>query len=297
MNLGGSGVNGAVPQRVGACSAGRFGACHHKVPVVGTNTPMPYQYRYPRPSVTVDPVIFGFDLNEADLQILLVQRADEPFRGRWALPGGFVMVSKRGEGETKAVVDGEAEPSDQGESLDAAVRRELKEETGITVAHLEQLYTFGAPGRDPRGRVISVAYMALVRRDQHVPTAGSDAAAARWFSVNEAPQMAFDHATIVARALERIRGKVRYAPIGFNLLPERFTMGELQRLYEALLLRPFDASNFAKAVQKSLILTDVIVKTRSVRKGPHRPAPLYRFDEKGYHKAVRDGRFDFNIRL
>lgn len=216
--------------------------------------------------------------DESGLSVLLIRRKAEPFAGSWAVPGGFVEVSDAGT---------------QGESLEAAARRELKEETGISVAYLEQLYTFGDPGRDPRGRVVSVAYVALVRPDEHRVAAGSDAAAAAWFSVESVLgggiELAFDHDTILKTAIERLRGKVRYAPIGFNLLPPRFTLGDLRRLYEALLGQSIDAANFHKKVDKALVKSGVLIKTRHTQKGPHRPAPLYEFDARAYEKAVKRG--------
>jgi len=132
---------------------------------------MPFTYDYPRPGLTVDTVILGFDAVDGVLRVLMIRRRNDPFKDHWAIPGGFVHVSDRGR---------------QGETIEAAARRELAEETGIRVAYLEQLYTFGAPGRDPRGRVVSVAYLALVRQSDHTPRAGSDAAEARWFTIAEA---------------------------------------------------------------------------------------------------------------
>lgn len=245
---------------------------------------MPFTYQYPRPSLTVDPVIFGFDAEEETpiLRVLLIKRADEPFKGHWAIPGGFVEVSD---------IDG------QGESIDEAARRELEEETGISVAYMEQLYTFGTPGRDPRGRVVSVAYMALVRKQDYKVTAGSDAAEAQWFAVEDAldhGKLAFDHRDILKLAVQRLQGKVRYAPIGVNLLPSRFTLRQLQTLYEALLLRELDPSNFSKKVKKVLVDSGILVKTKEFQKGQHRPAPFYRFDKRAYDKAVKDG-FNFEI--
>jgi 8-oxo-dGTP diphosphatase len=243
---------------------------------------MSFTYEYPRPSVTVDCIILGFDAEDEILRVLLIKRADEPFKGMWAIPGGFVETSDS---------DG------QGESIDEAARRELREETGITVAYLEQLYTFGTPGRDPRGRVITVAYLALVRQQDYEPTAGSDAAEAQWFAVEDAlsfGKLAFDHRDILSLALKRVQGKVRYSPLGFNLLPQKFTMGQLQKLYEALLLRKLNPSNFSKKIQKVLGSTGILVKTKDFQKGQHRPAPLYRFDKRAYDKAVRE-RFNFEI--
>jgi 8-oxo-dGTP diphosphatase len=249
---------------------------------------MSFSYEFPRPALTVDPVILGFDAEDGVLRVLLIKRANPPFEGHWAIPGGFVQV---------------ADSDDQGESLDDAAKRELEEETGIKVAYLEQLYTFGAPRRDPRGRVISVAYVALVRQKDYSVTAGSDAAEARWFAVSEAldgePELdfgglAFDHRSILKMAILRIQGKVRYTPIGFHLLPQRFTMRQLQKLYEALLLRRLDNSNFAKKVERVLVKTGIMVKTKRFQTGQHRPAPLYRFDKQAYEKALRE-KFNFEI--
>src|ERR1051325_7090672 len=157
---------------------------------------MPHSYQYPRAALTVDCVVFGLD--ESELKVLLIERALEPFKGKWALPGGFVRVE---------------------ETLDDAARRELQEETGLKNVFLEQLYTFGTVDRDPRERVVSVAYYALVKLSDHKAKAATDAANAEWFQVSQLPKLAFDHAEIVAVALSRLQGKVRYQPIGFELLP------------------------------------------------------------------------------
>jgi 8-oxo-dGTP diphosphatase len=238
----------------------------------------PFAYEYPRAAVTVDCVIFGLDV-EGGLQLLLVRRRDPPCQGMWALPGGFVRVGDSG---------------DQGEDLETAARRELQEETGAKVSYLEQLFTFGAPGRDPRGRVISVAYMALVRPSDHVIAGGSDAALAGWVPaatvLSWRDQLAFDHAEIVRMAMTRLQSKVRYAPIGFNLLPPTFTLGELQALYEAVLLRPLDKRNFRRRVLSMNILAEAGRQANV----PHRAAALYLFDRRAYDRAVRDG-FDFEV--
>src|SRR5438128_6597165 len=154
---------------------------------------MAFTYEYARPALTVDAVVFGLD--DEDLKVLLIRRDLEPFRGKWALPGGFVRV---------------------GESLEEAVRRELQEETGISEVFLEQLYTFGAVDRDPRERVVTVAYYALVRLSDHRVKAATDARDAAWFAVSEASDLSFDHERILATALERLKNKVRYQPIGFE---------------------------------------------------------------------------------
>src|SRR5579863_5186890 len=153
---------------------------------------MPYTYQYPRAALTVDCVVFGFD--EAELKVLLIQRALEPFKGRWALPGGFVRVD---------------------ETVDDAARRELVEETGLKNVFLEQLYTFGAVNRDPRERVVSVAYYSLVKLSDHRARAATDAANAEWYPISKTPKLAFDHAEILTMAVARLKGNVRYEPIGF----------------------------------------------------------------------------------
>lgn len=241
---------------------------------------MPFTYEYPRPSLTVDVVVFGFDpTNERDpLQVLLIRRNEPPFEGAWALPGGHVHVSDEG---------------NQGESLETAALRELNEETGLKVEYIEQLYTFATPGRDPRGRVVSVAYFALVRSADHRPMAGSDAAEASWFGLDRIVrhQLAFDHGQILTTALTRLEGKVRYAPIGFNLLPSEFTLPEMQLLYEAVLQRRLDASNFRKRILAMGILKETGEKASS---GVGRPASLYRFDKKAYDRAVKGG-FNFEV--
>jgi 8-oxo-dGTP diphosphatase len=241
---------------------------------------MAFTYEFPRPSVTVDCAVFGVDLDKADsLEVLLVRRRLPPFEGAWALPGGFVHVT---------------DTNDQGESLEDAARRELREETGAEVDYLEQLYTFGAPGRDPRGRVISVAYYALVRAKDHALAASADAAEAAWFPVDAAlaKPLAFDHESIVRTALARLEAKVRYAPIGFNLLPPRFTLGDLQRLYEAILARPLDKRNFRKRFLAMGLLVEAGVEDARDRPGPR--AQLYRFNVRAYEAARKRG-FNFEI--
>lgn len=234
---------------------------------------MAFTYEYPAHYVTVDPVIFGSESTRdtCDLKVLLIERAGEgePFFGHWALPGGFV---------------------DPKESLDDAATRELEEETGVTGAFLEQLYTFGARDRDPRGRVITVAYFALVNRAACKVRAGSDAARAEWFDVRELPALAFDHAAIVEKAVARLRGKVRYELIGFNLLPEVFTMAQLHALYEAILDRSIDIASFRRAITRMGLLGEA-AEEKDVS---HRPAKLFRFDDKAYARFVRRG-FNFEI--
>ena len=229
---------------------------------------MPHTYEYPRPALTVDCVVFGLD--EQDLKVLLVRRDLPPFEGRWALPGGFVRMD---------------------ETLDDAARRELREETGLKDVYLEQLYTFGDVRRDPRGRVVSVAYYALVNLADHRVQAATDASDAAWFAVSDLPRLAFDHDRILTAASERLKGKVRYQPIGFELLPQKFTLSQLQRLYETVLERTLDKRNF----RKKILSMGVLVETDEVQQDvAHRAARLYRFDEDKYRRLRKKG-FNFEI--
>jgi 8-oxo-dGTP diphosphatase len=229
---------------------------------------MAFSYEYPRPALAVDCVVFGLD--EDELRLLLVERDLEPFRERWALPGGFVRLE---------------------ETLEVAARRELEEETGITRLYLEQLYTFSAIHRDPRERVVTVAYYALVKLSDHQVQAATDARHAAWFSVSDLPALAFDHAEIVQTALSRLKGKVRYEPIGFELLPRKFTLSQLQRLYEVILERELDKRNF----RKKILGMDLLIELDEVQSGvAHRAARLYSFDEKKYERLKKNG-FNFEI--
>jgi ADP-ribose pyrophosphatase YjhB (NUDIX family) len=223
---------------------------------------------YEKPSVTVDCVVFGLD--EGDLKIILIERDREPFRGRWALPGGFIHLD---------------------ESLEQAALRELREETGIRNVFLEQLYTFGDVNRDPRGRVISVAYYALVNLCDHTVKAATDARSAAWFSVDDIPKLAFDHNKVLDMALRRLRGKVRYEPIGFELLPPKFTLTQLQRMYEKILEQEIDKRNFRKKILSMELLKELDEVQLDVA---HRAARLYRFDEKKYRQLKEKG-FNFEI--
>lgn len=229
---------------------------------------MPFTYTHARPALTVDCVVFGLD--EADLKVLLIQRDLEPFAGRWALPGGFVRID---------------------ETIDQAARRELQEETGLTKVFLEQLYTVGTVDRDPRERVVSVAHYALVRLSDHQVQAATDARQAAWFAVDDLPALAFDHDDIVEMALRRLQGKVRWQPIGFELLPPKFSLTRLQRMYEIILERELDKRNFRKKVMSLGILEELDEVEQDVA---HRAARLYRFDEKAYLRMVKDG-FNFEI--
>ena len=210
-----------------------------------------YTYAYPRPALTVD--IVTFTLRESRLQALLIQRAEEPFAGMWALPGGFVRME---------------------ESLEDAANRELAEETGLKDIYLEQLYTYGDPQRDPRGRVVTVAYYALIPADAPVRSAGgSDARQARWFPIDKLPPLAFDHAEILSYALRRLRYKLEYTAACFQLLPEEFTLSEIQRTYEMILGEELDKRNFRRRIQEA----GIIEATPHMRGGEGRPAHLYRY--------------------
>ena len=165
---------------------------------------MSYTYKYPRPALTADCVVFGLD--DENLKVLLIQRDNEPFEGKWALPGGFAQV---------------------GEPVEKTALRELEEETNLKNVFLEQLYTFSAPDRDPREHVVTVAFLALVNLVEHEVHASSDARGAAWFDVDDVPSLAFDHNEILRVAYERLQGKIRYQPIGFELLPSKFTSAEV----------------------------------------------------------------------
>ncbi len=204
---------------------------------------------YPGPMVTVDVVIFT--LRENDLQVLLVRRRNPPFAGMWAIPGGFVDID---------------------EPLEAAALRELEEETGVRDVYLEQFHTFGDPGRDPRGRTITVAYLALVRADPVQPRAGDDAAEARWWSVSDLPPLAFDHDRILACALAHLRRNLQCPRVVAGLLPETFTLRELQTVYEVILGERLDR----RAFRRKILSAGVLQETGEYRRVDGRPTKLYR---------------------
>ncbi len=214
--------------------------------------------------VTVDIILFK--VIAAKLCILLVQRKFAPFQGRWAVPGGFVKEK---------------------ESLDQAAARELDEETGLKNIYFEQLYSFGDPGRDPRGRVITICYMGLVPADATEKLeAGSDAADAQWHALEELPDLAFDHKKIVDYAQERLINKLEYTTAGFSLLPAEFTLTELQQVYEAVLRRPLDKRNF----RRKLELLDILKTTSHFRsEGAQRPARLYQLSTNKFEKLKNKG--------
>lgn len=214
-----------------------------------------YSDAYPHPAVTVDIVIFT--VRDAQLKLLLIRRAGEPYQGKWALPGGFIHLD---------------------ETLEDSARRELEEETGVSGVYLEQLYTFGAPDRDPRERVITVAYYALIPSDKLQLRAATDAEAVGWFGMDELPDLAFDHPDIIAMAHQRLVAKLDYSTIAFQFLGRDFTLSELQSVYEIILREELDKRNFRKW---ALALEQIEETGRERRDGAHRPAKLYRLKEPG----------------
>lgn len=203
------------------------------------------------PSVTVDIVIFT--IKDDDLYVLLIKRKYPPYEGKWAMPGGFVEIS---------------------EPLKGAALRELYEETGVKDVYVEQLYTFGDPKRDPRKRVITVTYFALIASENLVVRADTDVSDVKWFSIYKLPRLAFDHEKILKYAIKRLRNKIMYTNVAFQLMPEEFTLTELQKAYEVILGKKLDKRNFRKKILSSNILS----KTESKKiEGRHRPAALYRF--------------------
>ncbi|MDE6007448.1 MAG: NUDIX hydrolase [Muribaculaceae bacterium] len=191
-------------------------------------------YRYPRAAITSDSVIFGFDGNE--LKILLVERGVEPFKGMWALPGGFMKMD---------------------ESIEQCAARELREETNISNVYLEQFEVFSRPDRDPRGRVVTVAFIALVRPSDYEVIAGDDAALAVWFSASMLPPLAFDHKEIIDKACIRLREILRVRPVAFRLLEDIFTVDELRKVYEAVNGTTYDRRNFQRKLMASQIVEPI----------------------------------------
>tara|TARA_R110002073_G_scaffold236538_2_gene397602 strand:- start:871 stop:1542 length:672 start_codon:yes stop_codon:yes gene_type:complete len=212
-----------------------------------------YTYAYPHPAVTTDIVVFT--VREGRLKLLLIERNLTPFKGSWALPGGFVALD---------------------EDIDECARRELAEETGVEDIYLEQLRAYGDPDRDPRERVITIAYFALIASDKIQIRADTDAAAVNWFSVDELPKLAFDHAVIVDDAKKRLQGKLNSSAIAFQFLPAEFTLRELQQVHEIIGEEEIDKRNFRKWV----LGLDAIKETgKQTSTGAHRPAKLYRLSK------------------
>lgn len=213
--------------------------------------------------LSVDAVVFGYE--EDKLTVLLVKRKYDPFQGKWAIPGGFVLPE---------------------ESLEEAVKRELKEETGVEISYLEQLYTFGHPGRDPRGRVVTVAYFGLVKPNVFSLMADTDALDAKWFDIHKLPGIAFDHTAILKTAIKRLQSKLTYEPIGFELLDSKFPFSDLENLYTTILGRPIDRRNFRKKILSLNVLDELEEKTS---RGAGRPANLFMFNQKHYFDLKQSG--------
>mgnify|MGYP002853300589 CR=1 FL=1 len=220
-----------------------------------------YCYRYPHPAVTTDCVIFGYD--GSHLKVLLIERAQEPYKGKWAFPGGFVNID---------------------ESCEDGAARELEEETGMTGAYIKQLGTFSDPLRDTRERVITVAYYALVRIQE--VRAGDDAAKAQWFDIDALPPLAFDHEKIMDTARRRLRERIYFEPIVFELLPEQFTISQLQYLYEHFLGTSLDSRNFARKMLRHNILRRL---EKTACNAGEREAHLYIFDADCYNTLKQKG--------
>ena len=213
--------------------------------------------------LSVDAVVFGYE--EGVISVLLIKRKYDPFKGMWAIPGGFVLND---------------------ESLETAVERELQEETGVTINYLEQLYTFGEVDRDPRGRVVTVAYVGLVRPNSFKIVAATDAAQVQWFTIEELPELSFDHQKILNIAIARLQSKITYEPIGFELLDTKFPFSDLEKLYSTLLGRPIDRRNFRKKFLSLNVLDELNEK---VSKGSGRPANLFQFNQKRYFQLKKEG--------
>ena len=220
-----------------------------------------YCYKYPRPSVTADCVIFGFD--GVAIKVLLIQRGIEPFKGKWAFPGGFMKLD---------------------ETAEECAKRELEEETGLKNVSVEQFYTFSEVNRDPRERIITVAHYALVKLSE--VRGGDDAASAKWFALNEVPCLAFDHDRILRMALSRLKERICFEPIGFELLSDVFTMTELQNLYEAILEVKFDRRNFYNKMLKLGILTEAEPRPANASR---RTPCKYRFNAEKYAELKQKG--------
>jgi 8-oxo-dGTP diphosphatase len=216
--------------------------------------------------VAVDAIVFGYSKSDG-VSVLLIKRKYEPFKNNWAIPGGFVL---------------------ENESLEEAVKRELQEETGISVNYLEQLYTFGEPNRDPRQRVISIAYFALVKSALFQELkASTDAEEAQWFPINKLPTLAFDHKKILQIAIERVRAKIRYHPIGFELLDKKFSFADLEKLYSTLLDKAIDRRNFTKKILSLGLLEET--GELAANSGAGRPSKIFKFNKKRYQQLLDDG--------
>ncbi len=220
--------------------------------------------------VAVDAVVFGY--SENTLQVLLIKQRFGEAKGKWSLPGGFVLND---------------------ESLDQAVKREMKEETGLRTNFLEQLYSFGAVNRDNRFRVVTVAYLGLVNPKNYTLSPTTDASDAKWFPVKSIPRLAFDHKKIITLGLNRLRSKLNYQPVGFELLRSQFSFSELEQLYQTILEKSIDRRNFRKKILSFGLLDDTGILERG---NSGRPAKLYSFNKKQYKLLEKEG-YQLDIRF
>lgn len=218
--------------------------------------------------LSVDCVVFGFENSE--LSVLLIQHADGISAGSWGLPGGWIQYN---------------------ESIDFSAHRVLKDLTGLEDIFLEQLRAFGEVDRYPVNRVITIAFVALIRTGNYIPTPGSNAASASWYPITDTPNLMYDHEHILAEAHQHLKIRVKNEPIGFNLLDEQFTLLDLQHLYESILQVKLDKSNFRRKIMKMNLLKPSSEKQTGVN---HRAARLYRFDPDRYHELCKKG-FVFEI--
>ena len=219
-----------------------------------------YHYKYPHPSVTTDCVVFGYD--GLRLNVLLIERGADPFKGHWAFPGGFLNID---------------------ESAQQGAKRELFEETGLREAYLRQFHTFSAVNRDPRERVISIAYYALVRISE--VKGGDDAAKAQWFPLDSVPPLAFDHDMMLRMAIKELRRQIHFEPIGIELLPEKFTMTQLRHLYEAILNKKCNHRHFSTEMLKTGLLTQL----NETKAANNKATSLYKFNREKYNQMIKNG--------
>jgi hypothetical protein len=219
-------------------------------------------------ALSIDCLIFGF--RDRELDILLIKHAEGISKGKWALPGGWIQYN---------------------EDVDAAANRILQSLTGVSKIYLEQLRSFGDVDRYPAKRVITIAYNALVNADNYALSPGFTASDAQWFNIHEVPKLPYDHKEILDYGFKHLKHKVRHEPIGFNLLPRKFTLHQIQQLYEAILETELDKPNFRRKLLKMNLLVPCHEKQKDVS---HRAASLYRFDKKIYDRLTEDG-FSFAL--
>ncbi len=220
-----------------------------------------YTYEYPHPAVTTDCVVFGF--NGEKLNLLLINRGIEPYKGSWALPGGFMKMD---------------------ETAEQGALRELQEETGVKDIYIEQLQAFSTIDRDPRERVLTIAFLAFIRQEKYEVIAGDDAAKAQWFPIDELPDLAFDHKEIITVAQNKLRWKMTYEPLAFRLLNKTFTITQLQTIYEVVFDKKYDRRNF----YKKITTLGYLIPTGEQQQANGRPATLYAFDEKRYREVTQN---------